>query len=117
MPTDDRRQEPRFEIAGGPPAFVQGIEPLRVHNLSREGVLIESMAPVPVGSVLAVQLINRASSFQLQATVRRQTPSRLANGEPRYLVGLEFINLDEPAKAWLTDVLAEQSEAASPDEA
>ncbi len=26
-------------------------------------------------------------------------------------------NLDEPAKAWLTDVLAEQSEAASPDEA
>ena len=53
----DRRSATRFEIVGELWGSVQALEPLRVCNLAREGALIESVAPLPVGSVQAVRMI------------------------------------------------------------
>jgi hypothetical protein len=117
MPTADRRQATRFEFVGDQLGSVQGLEPLRVRNLGREGLLIESVAPIPVGSVLGLHMIHGTTSAQVQAAVRHQSPTNHSGGGEQFLVGLEFINLDEDARGWIDEVLIAQSKPTTLDEA
>ena len=117
MASADRRQATRFEFVGDQLGSVHGLEPLRVRNLGRDGLLIESVAPIAVGSVLGLHMIHGTASAQIQAAVRHQSPaSHSGNGE-QYLVGLEFINLDEDARGWIDEVLDAQSKPATLGEA
>ena len=113
----DRRSATRFEIVGELWGSVQALEPLRVCNLAREGALIESVAPLPVGSVQAVRMIQGSRTTEIRATVRHVSPVHLAGGGRRYLVGLEFLNLDDQTTAWIGQMLDEQPGQSIPDEA
>jgi hypothetical protein len=113
----DRRLATRFEIVGELWGSVQALESLQVCNLAREGALVESIAPLPVGSTLAVRLIRGANTTELRATVRHLSPVPLAGGGRHYLVGLEFTNLNEQAAAWIEHMLDEQAAQLNPDEA
>jgi hypothetical protein len=113
----DRRTATRFEIVGELWGSVQALEPLRVCNLAREGALIESVTPLPVGSVQAIRLIQGSRTTEIRATVRHLSPVDLAGGGRRYLVGLEFLNLDAQTTAWVGHILDEQPGQSIPDEA
>jgi hypothetical protein len=53
----DRQTAAQFEIAGELCGSAQALEPLRDYNLGREGALAESAAPLPVGSVHPLGLV------------------------------------------------------------
>jgi hypothetical protein len=93
MTFTDRRSAPRFEIVGKPWGSVETIEPLRVRNLTREGMLVESATPLAVGSVHEFQLINGTVTARIRAAVRHVSSARQAGSGRGYLVGLEILNL------------------------
>jgi hypothetical protein len=97
----DRRTATRFEIVGELWGSVQALEPLRVCNLAQEGALVESVAPLPVGSVQPIRLVNGTQTAEVRAAVRHLSPVYLQGGGRRYRVGLEFVQLDERASAWI----------------
>ena len=93
MPLADRRLASRFEIVGPQWGILDALEPLRVRNLSPEGMLIESPSPLAVGSIHEFQLIDGTTSVRVRAAVRHLSPLRQASAEGYFLVGLEFLNL------------------------
>ncbi len=113
----DRRTATRFEILGELWGSVQATEPLRLCNLGREGALIESVAPLPVGSTQAIRLVRGTNTAEIRATVRHLSPVYLAGGGRRYLVGLQFMNLDEQTTVWIEHMMNEQPERSIPHEA
>jgi hypothetical protein len=113
----DRRNATRFEIVGELWGSVQALEPLRVCNLAPEGALVESVAPLPVGSVQPVRLIQGTRATDLRAAVRHLSPVYLAGGGRRYKVGLEFLNVDEDAARSIGILMDEHRESAEQDEA
>ena len=113
----DRRMATRFEILGELWGSVQALEPLRVCNFAPEGALVESGSPLPVGSVHAIRLIQGAEATEIRAAVRHVSPATQAGDERRYLVGLEFLNLDEQATGRIGRMLNEEPEPLNPDEA
>lgn len=113
----DRRSTTRFEIVGELWGSVQALEPLRVCNMAPEGALVESIAPLPVGSVQLVRLMQGTQAKELRTAVRHLSPVYLAGGGRRYLVGLEFLSIDETAAMWIGDLMEEQREQPTQDEA
>jgi hypothetical protein len=99
MQLADRRVTARFEVVGELWGSVQTLEPLRICNLAPEGALVESLAPLPVGSVQPIRLVQGAQSTEVRAAVRHLTAIYPEGGGRRYRVGLEFLNVDEQA-AW-----------------
>jgi hypothetical protein len=112
----DRRNATRFEIVGELWGSVQTLESLRVCNLAPEGALVESVAPLPVGSVQPIRLIQGTRATELRAAVRHLSPVYLAGGGRRYRVGLEFLNLGEDAASLIGSFLDEHRDTAIPDE-
>ena len=103
----DRRTAARFEIVGELWGSVQALEPLRFCNLAPEGALVESTAALPVGSVQPIRLVQGTRTTDVRAAVRHLSPVQVENGRRRYRVGLEFINVDDQAAAWIAHVMAE----------
>ena len=93
MPLADRRLASRYEIVGQPWGTLETFEPLRVHNLSREGMLVESAAPLAVGSVHEFQLINGTVTARIRAAVRHVSSAGQEGSGSGYLIGLEILNL------------------------
>ena len=93
MPLADRRLASRFEIVGQQWGILDALEPLRVRNLSPEGMLIESPSPLAVGSIHEFQLIDGTTSVRVRAAVRHLSPGRQSSADRYFLVGLEFLNL------------------------
>jgi hypothetical protein len=108
MPLADRRLASRFEIVGKPWAFVETREPLRVRNVSREGMLVESETPLAVGSVHEFQMITGATTARIRAAVRHLSPPGPTGAGQRYLVGLEFLSLDPQTSALVQAILHKQ---------
>lgn len=113
----DRRAATRFEIVGELWGSVQALEPLRVCNLAPEGALVESIAPLPVGSVQPLRLVNGSQTAEVRAAVRHLSPIYLQNGTRNYRVGLEFIQLDEQAAAWIGLLMDEHRDRSVSEEA
>ena len=113
----DRRSTTRFEIVGELWGSVQALEPLRVCNIAPEGALIESIAPLPVGSVQPLRLIQGTQTTEIRAAVRHLSPVVLPGGGRRYLVGLEFLNVDDQAAMWIGHLMEEQHGRPEHDEA
>lgn len=110
----DRRVATRFEIVGELWGSVQALEPLHVCNLSPGGALVESFAPLPVGSLQPIRMSQGTETAEIRAAVRHQSPIHLQGGGRRYRVGLEFVEVDEQAAAWIGGFIDEHraSEAA-----
>jgi len=113
----DRRSATRFEIVGELWGSVQALEPLRVCNMTPEGALIESFAPLPVGSVQQIRLIQGTQTTDIRAAVRHLAPAYLAGESRRYLVGLEFLNVDENAATRIGLLMEEHRSLPMQDEA
>lgn len=107
MTLADRRRVTRFEFVEDQWGSLQTLEPLGLRNLGPDGLLIESVTPLSVGSIHTIRLMHKASAAQCQVSVRHLTPgSATGTGQP-YLVGLQFVNLDDQATALVQQVLSE----------
>jgi hypothetical protein len=113
----DRRVAARFEILGELWGSLQALEPLRICNLAPEGALVESFAPLPVGSIQPIRLVQGTQTTEVRAAVRHLSPVYLEGGGRRYRVGLEFLNVDERAAAWIGSLMDEHRQESFQDEA
>jgi hypothetical protein len=104
----DRRRVTRFEFVENQWGSVQTLEPLNVRNVAQEGLLIESPTPMPVGSQHVIRLVHKESTAQCHVAVRHLSPKKEAetSNRQRFLIGLEFVNLDDQASALVRDILA-----------
>jgi hypothetical protein len=89
----DRRQRARFEIVGRLPGTIASDESLRVLDVSRGGALVESPWPLSIGCSHRIRLESTAGVTTATAVVRRVTPQ--SDGQPPYLVALEFMAADQ----------------------
>jgi hypothetical protein len=109
MPLADRRLASRFDIVGNPWGTLDALEPLRVRDLAPGGMLVESPTPLAVGSVHEFELIDGTISARVRATVRHLASPPQAGGARRFLVGLEFLDLDAQSSAGVGRIINEQS--------
>ena len=114
MSLADRRLASRFEIVGEQLGILDALEPLRVRNLSSEGMLLESPNPLAVGSIHEFQLIDGTTSVWVRAAVRHLSPLRQSSAERYFLVGLELLNLDTRSSAVIDRWLNGQSASSIP---
>ena len=108
MSLADRRLASRFEIVGQQRGTLDALEPLRVRNLSLEGMLLEAPNPLAVGSIHEFQLIDGAASVRVRAAVRHLSPLRQSSAGRYFLVGLELLNLDTRSSVVIHRWLDEQ---------
>jgi hypothetical protein len=87
----DRRGRPRFEIVGQLWGALESVEPLRLHNLSRGGALIEARVPLQPDSIHRLRFSHAGQVADLQARVRHVTARSGASPHDSFLVGLEFL--------------------------
>jgi hypothetical protein len=112
MPLADRRVATRFEIVGEHWGSLQTLQSLRICNLAPEGALVESVAPLAVGSVQFVRLVQGVQTTELRAAVRHLTPVALPGGDRRYKVGLEFLDVTDQAAASIGSLMEEHRQDA-----
>lgn len=117
MQLADRRRSTRFEIVGELWGSLQVLEPLRVCNLGREGALIESAAPLPVGSNQPVRLLRGTEITEIRASVRHLSAVPGEGGGLRYRVGLEFLGVGDEAASAIERFMEEHGVQPAPDEA
>ncbi len=96
----DRRTYLRFNSAGQVWASLRGVHQVVVRNLSLRGALVE--VPAGLQSMRIAHLALQDHGPVVDAVVRHASPALDAPREDRFLVGLEFINLSEDARANLT---------------
>ena len=100
----DRRVSPRFEIVGDLWGSVDVSASLTVLNLGRGGALLESPVPFAPESVHSVVAVTHEESHEVTLRVRHSTSAPHQQGQRKYLVGVEFVDVS-PA---LDDFLARQ---------
>ena len=93
VPTGDRRSRPRLEVVGLLWGALDIMEPARVVDISRGGVLIESPVAVPPGSEQLIQLSldGQRIRVDVRACHMRQSSSH-AGPSAHYLIGYEFVH-------------------------
>ena len=109
MPLADRRLASRFDIVGEPWGTLDALEPMRVRDLAPGGVLVESPTPLAVGSVHELELIDGTITARVRATVRHLSALRPQGARRRFLMGLEFLDLDAQSSAGIERIIDEQS--------
>jgi hypothetical protein len=87
----DRRTKSRYEIVGRLPGTLAAEQPVRVHNVSVSGALIETVAPLQPETVFNVTLESDQQVATIRARVCHVRPTHLDDG---YLVGLEFVGAE-----------------------
>jgi hypothetical protein len=88
----DRRSRVRYEVFGAFWGTFDAGEPVRVHNLSYQGALIEADQPLAVESIQSVCLMLDGQPALADAKVRHLKPAP-AEERDRYLVGVEFLSM------------------------
>ena len=109
MPTraqlGDRREYLRFSSAGALWASLERVEHVVVRNLSLRGALVE--VPAGLQSMRIAHIALHDDGPVVDAVVRHASPASDAPEEDRFLVGLEFVNLSEDARANLTRMVSD----------
>jgi len=103
---EDRRQATRLEFVDDQWGSLDGHDMLRLCNVGRDGALVESTAAMPLGSVQDLRLVHPAGSAQCRAAVRHLSPRSSGADQPLYLIGLQFLGLDDQAIAFVDHMLA-----------
>lgn len=83
----DRRASLRFEIVGRLRGSLATTQPVRLHDISPGGALVELSFALPVDSQHSVKLASDGHVTTVEARVRHARPSFEVG---RFLVGLEF---------------------------
>ena len=112
MALADRRMASRFDIVGNPWGTLDSLEPMRVRNLAPEGMLVESPSPLAIGSVHEFLLIDGTLTARVRAAVKHSSPSRQPGAVRRFLVGMEFLELDARSSAGIDRMIDQQAEHA-----
>jgi len=115
MPLADRRLASRFEIVDKQSGILDALEPLRVRNMSSDGMLFECPNPLTVGSIHEFQLIDGSTSVRVRAAVRHSSPVRQSSADRYFLVGLEFLNLQARSSEVIERMLNQQSAGPAPE--
>ena len=109
-----RRSSPRYEVYI--PCRVlweEGSYDGCIHDLSKEGAFVETLAPAPAGAVVGILLTVAAAELQLEATVSHygwyMTAVRNFDG-----IGIRFQNLSRQADDILKELHARSSAPAPP---
>jgi c-di-GMP-binding flagellar brake protein YcgR len=89
----DRRSKPRFEIVGDLWGSIDTTSSMLVQNLGRGGALLESALPLAAESVHWVTALAEGQPHLVQIRVRHSTRTTTRDGQPRYLIGVEFLKL------------------------
>ena len=116
MPPGDRRLASRSEIVGEQSGMLDALEPLRLRNLSSDGMLLECPNPLTVGSIHEFQLIDGSTSVRVRAAVRHMSLGRQSSADRYFLVGLEFLNLQARSSEAIERMLNQQSATPAPEE-
>lgn len=103
----DRRVRPRFDVVGELWGTLEAVLPLAVRNVGRGGALIESRAALPADSVHRLLFRSNGEDIWADARVRYVSPYTSDSGDPRFLIGLEFMSthpvLLEQIDRWLME--------------
>jgi hypothetical protein len=102
----DRRSRPRFEIVGQLWGSLETQEPLDLVNLSRGGALLEGRVPLAPDSVQRLRVRFEDQTLDVQARVRHVATLSPATDGERYLIGLEFLGLQEQVFEHIDRLLA-----------
>lgn len=102
----DRRSRPRFEIVGQLWGSLETLEPLDLVNLSRGGALLEGRVPLAPDSVQRLRVRFGDQTLDVQARVRHVATLSPATDGERYLIGLEFLGLQEQVLEHIDRLLA-----------
>jgi hypothetical protein len=89
--TSDRRHGVRFDVLGAFWGTFDTGDPVRVHNLTHHGALIEAHQPLAVESVQPLCLTLNGEPTIADALVRHTRHAYVSEDHDRYLVGVEFL--------------------------
>jgi len=93
----DRRVRPRFDIVGDMWGTLETVLTHALRNVGRGGILIESPQPLPLQSVHRLMFRAGEEDIAIDVRVQHVRPDpEAAAGEPRFLVGLQFVT-EHPA--------------------
>lgn len=94
-PLGDRRRRIRLEVVGSLWGALEIEREAQLVNVSRTGALILSPVPAVVDSTQSLKFTVEGHEVKIAARVRHLQRVGDAEGEPRYRIGLEF--LEAPA--------------------
>jgi hypothetical protein len=107
----DRRIRPRFDIVGDLWGTLEAVLPLPLRNVGRGGALIESHLPLPAESVHRLMFRSNGEDISTDVRVRYVRPLTSAEGQRKFLIGLEFMAVHpvllEQIERWLIEGAAE----------
>jgi hypothetical protein len=110
----DRRGYLRFEVAGQLWASIDFGERVVLRNIAPGGALVETSLPFVSKPVRAAQLAFSEGGAELNVIVRHVSPiTASADGSPRYLVGLEFVNVSPAQRADIERLVGDWDERAN----
>lgn len=88
----DRRSTPRYDVIGALWGVLELREEARLRNVSTTGVLLDSPVPMALDSEQTIHLAVDGHGVAVGARVRHVRPQAEGSMEPRYVIGLEFID-------------------------
>ena len=88
----DRRSQPRFDVIGTLWGVLELREEARLRNVSSTGILLDSPFPMALDSAQTIRLAVDGQGVSVEARVRHVHPQSDERREPRYVIGLEFID-------------------------
>ena len=97
----DRRSQPRYDVIGTLWGVLELDEEARLRNVSSTGVLLDSPVPMALDSAQTIRLAVDGQGVAVEARVRHVRQQADDAREPRYVVGLEFI---EPPSSVLQSI-------------
>ena len=114
----DRRNRPRYDIVGDLWGTLETVLRLSLRNIGSGGALLESHMPLPGESIQRVTFSWNGQDTTTQVRVRHVERRILEDGEPTYLIGVEFLAV-HPVLATEIDrlLLNSRDHAATPAEA
>lgn len=89
----DRRNRPRYDIVGELWGTLETVVRMPLRNVGRGGLLMESHVPLAPNSVHRLSFSSNGEEMPAQVCVRHVRPATTVEGEPCFLIGLEFISV------------------------
>lgn len=108
----DRRNRPRYDIVGELWGTLETVVRMPLRNVARGGVLMESKVPLAPSSVHRLNFAWNGEEMPAQVCVRHVRPALNPDGEPCFLIGLEFMSLQPVLSDRISQWMALSSAAA-----
>ncbi len=96
--SSDRRRSPRIEILGRLHGHAVSLDvPVAVREISLGGMALETSFPFPVGAIHEFRLtLGDGSQVQLNGRVMHSRATSVAEGQPGFLTGIQFVDEEPP---------------------